>query len=293
MKNRIEIIVVFLLFFVLELAIAQQRPQFSQYFNSPNVINAAFAGSSERHQLGFGFRSQWFGVKDAPTNLYLSYMGNASEKAGLGFSIISDKVYVLSETHLYGDFSYKVTLSESANILLGLKFGGSFLNIDFSKLQIQNDPLYSQNISTGFNPNIGFGFVFRYKKYFIAPSISSLLRGTKIKREGLQPAASNEAPNLYLNIGSHYVLSDNISLTPLILARATEGVPVSIDFTSLFNIYKKVNLGLTYRLEESFGGLFSIDATKNLTFGYSYDYTTSNVGTFSNGSHEFSMQFKL
>ena len=45
---------------------AQQDPQYTQYMYNMNVINPAYAGSSDATSIGILYRDQWEGLEGAP-----------------------------------------------------------------------------------------------------------------------------------------------------------------------------------------------------------------------------------
>ena len=79
--------------------------------------------------------------------------------------------YVLKQTDVYIDYSYRLQISDSTNLYFGLKAGGTFIDIDLNSLGIMNDPVFSENVNR-FNPNVGLGFYLKGEKYYF---ISQLL----------------------------------------------------------------------------------------------------------------------
>jgi len=50
-------------------------------------------------------------------------------------------------------------------------------------------------------------------------------------------------------------------------------------------------LGLGYRTGDALIGMVEYNFTNKLRAGYSYDFTTSDLGTYNNGSHEIMIAF--
>jgi hypothetical protein len=65
------------------------------------------------------------------------------------------------------------------------------------------------------------------------------------------------------------------------------GSPISVDITGMISIQEKTDLGISYRLDESIGAIAIFKYIDWLHFGYAYEYTTSPIGDYSNGTHEF------
>ena len=138
-------------------AFAQQDPSYTLYQYNMNVINPAYAGINETSELNINFRSQWINLKGSPETQSMSFDIPVNDKIGLGLSVINDKVFVLNETDVYIDFSYRVQLTDNTNLFMGFMAGGSCINIDLNSLGIMNDPVFSENVNN-FNPNVCIGF---------------------------------------------------------------------------------------------------------------------------------------
>ena len=78
------------------------------------------------------------------------------------------------------------------------------------------------------------------------------------------------------------------------MLRYVSPAPLQLEFGTKFSWKKMVWTGFTYRSArniESFGAdaasiLIGYTHQNNLSFGYAYDFTTSNLGNYSAGSHE-------
>jgi hypothetical protein len=58
-------------------------------------------------------------------------------------------------------------------------------------------------------------------------------------------------------------------------------------------IYDKLELGATYRLEDSFGAMINFAITPNLRIGYAYDHIVSDLNVTTPSSHEVILLFDL
>jgi hypothetical protein len=69
--------------------------------------------------------------------------------------------------------------------------------------------------------------------------------------------------------------------------------PTSVDLSTNFFFYDKLELGATYRLEDSFGALVNFAITPSLRIGYAYDHIVSDLKIVTPASHEFMLLFDL
>ena len=79
---------------------AQQDPQYTQYMYNMNVINPAYAGSSDATSIGVLYRDQWEGLEGSPKTATMNVHFPAGNNVGFGFSAISDEIGPVSYTHL-------------------------------------------------------------------------------------------------------------------------------------------------------------------------------------------------
>lgn len=68
---------------------------------------------------------------------------------------------------------------------------------------------------------------------------------------------------------------------------------LSLDLNANVLIYEKLEAGIGYRLGDAITGLVNFEVAPGLRIGYAYDYTTSNLGKYNNGSHEIMLLFDL
>ena len=291
MKNLNYIFFVLALSFVVQIN-AQQDPHFGLYKYSMNIINPAFAGIEEELEMLISTRTQWVNFEGSPKTLSFNANMPVGNNLGVGLSIVNDNVFVLDETHLYADISYNISLDRYTELFLGIKAGGSFLNIDLLKLGVTNDPLFSQNTNS-FNPNVGIGFLLKGEKYYASLSAPGLLNNTRYEKEGIQPVEANDRFHMYLGGGYEFEVSDNWKLSPSALIKTAVGSPTSIDLTTTTTYMDLMEVGANYRFSESISAIFTMRLEYWGQIGYVYEHTLSDINKdYSiNGSHEIIFKF--
>lgn len=284
LKKSVKSYLVVLIGFMNITVFGQQDPSFSLYHYNMEVVNPAYAGSGENMELNLNFRKQWSGVDESPQTQAINFSTPINDRIGLGISIVNDNVFVLKETDIYADFSYKLPLNVDTDLFLGLKAGGSMINIDLISLGI-NDPLFSEDVSK-FNPNLGMGAYLRGEKYYINLSVPGLLSSTRYEKEAVLVTKAIDKAHFYMGAGYQISLSESINFTPSFLGKMVGGAPISIDITGMISIQEKTEIGISYRLDESISAIAMFKYVDWLQFGYAYEHTTSPVGDYSSGSHE-------
>ncbi|NER15547.1 type IX secretion system membrane protein PorP/SprF [Leptobacterium flavescens] len=270
---------------------AQQEPVYTLYRYNTGFFNPAALGADDQITFKSNFRSQFVGIDDAPEtqSFYLSLPLN--EKVGIGLTTIVDNVFIEQATSLFASFSYKLQIGYATDLYFGIQAGGTFVSIDFNRLELPLDPLFSQN-ANDFNPNLGIGFYLKNEGYFASLSSPRLLRTDRIDDEsGIVTTANNEL-QIHLSGGYHFNLSDEIVFTPSTLVRFSSEETI-VDITATFKFLDRFEIGANYRADRAFGGLAYLSIQNWLELGYAYETNTSDINTFEDGTHEIGLTFKF
>ena len=148
---------------------AQQESVISFYRQHMNLVNPAYAGMDSVTVATSTLRKQWTGVANAPETQAVSFGTSLGKKVGFGMTVISDKTFIEKQTYFSVDFSYKLKMSETADVYFGIKAGGNSYNVNTSGLEtynVQADPALA-SIST-FNPNVGVGALYKEGPLYVS-----------------------------------------------------------------------------------------------------------------------------
>ena len=278
---------------------AQQDPQFTQYMYNMSVINPAYA-TADQGILNMGglYRTQWVGLEGAPRTASLFAHTPINEKIELGISFTNDNIGdVVEENNVYADFAYVLQVSEDSKLSLGLKAGFTFFNTNFNGFVLQSggvgtDVAFNENINKTF-PNLGVGAFYFTDKYYIGLSAPNLLAAEHLETENGVRALGAQNVHYFLTGGYVFDITEDIKFKPAFMAKGVAGAPFALDITANVLLQEKLEVGLAYRLEDAVSALVNFRVAPNLRIGYSYDYTTSNLGDFSSGSHEIMVLFDV
>ena len=293
-KSIITIIAFTLTFLVSNKAEAQQDPNFTLYNFNMNIINPAYAGTKDSPELNLVYRSQFLGIDDAPRTVSMAYSKNVGRNLGIGISLINDKVFILKQTDVAVDISYKIKLSEQTKLYFGLKAGGGFTNIDLTRAYDGgDDPLFLEN-QDFFNPHVGAGIHVQNKNFYITVSTPNYLKGKRYEKKGNAPTVAIDNSHFYIGTGVNLSISKNLMVTPMFMMRNVEGVPNSYDMGAAFDIHKKVIIGMNYRVKEMISSYTLLDVSDKLKFGVAYDVTMSDLYLVDQrGSIEFIFKYQF
>ncbi|MBL4745780.1 MAG: type IX secretion system membrane protein PorP/SprF [Flavobacteriaceae bacterium] len=276
--------------------ISQQDAQYTQYMYNTVGINPAYAGSRGTTSILALHRSQWVGIEGAPeTQTFSIHTPFSKSKIGLGLSFVNDKLGVVTEQYLNIDISYTIPVSEKGKLAFGIKGVLNMLNVDFTKLTIddESDP-YSSNIDNRFTPNFGVGLYFYTPNYYIGLSVPNILESEHYK-DG-SPLISNlakERMNYYLIGGYVFQITTNMKLKPALLTKYVAGAPLQIDLSLNALFHEKFRIGLAYRWSAALSAMTGFQINENLLIGYAYDWDTTDLVSFDSGSHEVFLRVEL
>jgi type IX secretion system PorP/SprF family membrane protein len=294
MKFILKLFVLFLL--ITESVLGQDAaPNYLMYRYNMNILNPAYAGVSDKTEVGIGFRKQSTDVQEDPTTQYGSFSKAFSNNLGLGLSIVSDNFFISSQTDIVIDMSYKLQLDRFTNLYFGMKAGGAFYAIDFNSLGV-TDPLFSGNEST-FSPLVGVGAYLKGERYYMNISTPNLVlsevQKPKLNSVGdVVSESTKDKFHMYIGGGYRFLVSETIDLTPSFFSRIVTGEEVLLDISATADFSNLVEAGLTYRVDTSVIFSLLLKVINNTHFGYAYEYSTSDFSAMSSGAHEFVVKFQ-
>jgi len=280
---------------------AQQDPQYTQYMYNTQVVNPAYAGSRDALSFGLLYRTQWVGFEGAPKTgtFTVNTPIGALDNMGLGLSIVRDELGPAIETNVNIDYSYSINVSETAELSFGIKAGFDILDVDFTKLNIfdLNDPRFQNNVDNRFQPQIGAGLYYNTDKFYAGLSVPNFLTTKHFESGSLAnttvESVAAERLHYFLIAGYVFDLSENVKFKPATLIKAVSGSPLQWDASANFLLYEKFTVGASYRWSAAVSAMVGFQATDGLFIGFAYDYQSTDIETYSDGSYEVFLRFDV
>ena len=312
MKNFFQIFLLLIGF-----TAAAQDPQFSQYYQAPLYLNPGFTGITPQHRFVANHRIQWPSLPQAFSTYAVSYDLFVNElRSGFGFLFTTDKMGSAGWRTTTGSlmYSYKVKLTENLIFSPGLSFGYGSNGLDRSKLRL-GDGLEYDGISLDPELNklgrqshfdFGSGFLLYSKTWWMGTSFQHMNRPNL--------SVLNEVSRLDVKTSIHGGI--RLSLNGGLIKRSrTSYLTPSFIYRMQGKSFTQLDLGLNYHIDPISVGVWyrgkpfqrtvinsvAQDALilylglyfKNLTIGYSYDFTISEMQTSSGGAHEVSIVYEF
>lgn len=268
-------------------AFAQQLPHFSQYMINDFVMNPAIGGSRPTVEGKSNNRYQWQGITDAPRTYVLSLHGpSKNRKMGFGGYLFTDITGPTRRTGVDLTYSYHLNLNENIKLAFGVAGGLLQFAVDGSKITLRDegDLALSNGIQSVLVPDVSAGFYLYSKKFYVGASAPQLVK-SKLKFFDYSTGKSQLENHFYAMAGYHLLITEDFEFEPSCLVKYNSPVPLQYDIGGRFKYKERIWIGGAYRNLDAVTGLIGFN-WKNLMFGYSYDFTTSNLKNYSTGTHE-------
>jgi len=294
MKSQKYLLSLLLLFVLTEACFSQQKPVISQYMFSGLLLNPAYAGRHEYTSFAAMYRDQWTNVPGAPKlTTFTGQTGYKGRNIGTGFLISEDKIGVHNDLSVYGSYAYYIKFRNGAKFSMGLQGGIDILRSDWTKLTIldQNDPVFAGS-EINYFPNFGTGVFYYTEDFYLGFSVPYILTGKKIQTENYFRDVKHSR-NYYLTAGKVIDLSPKLKFKPSFLLRVEDNMPLAVDLNANLYYDEIIDIGVSYRQGDAIIGILGLQLNKYLKFSYAYDYITSKLTPYTNGSHELMLQYRI
>ena len=309
---------------------SQQQPHYTQYIINGYIINPAITGIENYTDVKFSHRHQCVGMQDAPVTTYFTIhkpLGKQDDRAtptsyemqdenprgryfwqdyesakphhGIGLKIVNDRTGPLNNFGGYVSYAYHLGVSARTSIAVGFEAGARNLSLNRSKLDFGTanpvDPaVYSSNEINQIKPDFGAGVYVYAADYFFGVSAQQMIpQKIYFSDNRVKQQEGRLVPHLFATAGYRFFLSDDISALPSVMGKYISPLPFQFDLNMKLQYRDLFWLGGSYRFQDSFAGMFGLNISNTLNFGYSYDYNVSRLNTVSKGTHEIVIGFLL
>lgn len=294
---------------------AQQLPIFSQYILNGFVVNPAIAGHDGYTSFNTTARQQWLGFSEAPQTYSASWQSRLLQRSykiinnpvrrknmvlpstkgrvGLGAYVINDVNAKVAKTGISFTYAYHIIMNNQ-QLSFGLAAKAFQYRIYKESLSFgeEGDPVLNGDFNTvAYSPDADFGIYFLGFNYFVGVSVSNMLKTSILI--GTNELPDYETPRHYWIMGGYrFAITEDFDLEPSTLLRTSENWNPLGDLTLKLYYSDLYWGGISYRTNKSIVAMVGV-RVEGLYFGYSFDWTLSEIGHFNYGSHEITLSVKL
>ena len=283
---------------------AQQDPQFTQWYMDHVMSNIAAAGQSNLTNINGFYRNQWNGLDRSPVTSLLNVDGKVGFIPGaFGVQFYQDELGHESNMMMKLGYAYSLSpFSNGTTISLGMSvsyfsksFGTEWIAID----EVSLDNAIPQDDQASSAIDLDFGVYISKPKSFYAGISMTHIAETELSEMSITPRR-----HLYAMGGYNYPIDgEALVLRTNILAK-TDLNATAIDMNVNVLYDEMIWAGVSWRPGDAIAPIIGFqylmidkDATnyKEQLFriGYSFDATTSELQSFSSGSHEIFLSYSF
>ena len=274
-----KLVVLIFIFFVSDSLYSQQFPLQSQYQFNYSAINPSIIAENQFTSVRGSFRQQWVGFSENPIatqnlSLYRGFGNN-----GLGVNVFNDETGgAFSKSGLSFSYAHKVIFTDY-DVYFGISGGFAKVNL----LNVSDPSIVNRE---DIMPDVTFGTYLKYDKFRLGVSIPGLLN------ENMELTNSDDnttESNIYTMLSYEYQLNDDLYLYPSALLK-TASENSQLDLNINLKIKDQIWIGGSYRQDFGPSVFVGIDFGKLFSM-YSYDLSTNDAYSYSNGSHELTIGY--
>ncbi|NBP69091.1 MAG: type IX secretion system membrane protein PorP/SprF [Cytophagia bacterium] len=311
------------------LSSGQQRPYYTQYILNPYVSNPALAGIENYWDLKLSYRSQWSGVPGAPQTVYFTAHGpmrllietnktstatksqgikNAARNkiaprkkllphSGFGFSLVTDKAGPVDILTFNAAYAYHLNLTPHTSLSAGASVGLQTIRINADALDFgptnPNDPVSTNGInSSNLKPDMSVGLWIYAPVYFIGIAAQNIIPAeAAYSRDGI--ANGQMVTHASFIAGYKYYINNRLNFIPSAMIRYVRHTPFNFDVNAKLQFEKIGWVGVSYRHNQSVAAMLGMNINQALSFGYTYDFSTSQLKNLNSGAHEVVIGFLI
>ena len=263
------------------------------------TVNPAYAGNREALNFGLLYRTQWVGIDGAPKTGTFTINTPIAYNMGLGLAVVRDELGPAVETNINVDYAYAINLGEESKLSFGIKAGVDLLDVDFTKLNIydDNDPRFQNNIDNKLQPQIGAGIYYNTERFYAGFSVPNFLSTKHFDKASIENTSLETVPkermHYFFIAGYVFDINENLKFKPATLFKMVSGSPLQADVSANFLLYDKLTLGAAYRWSAAMSAMVGFQVSDQIFLGFAYDYQTTELEKYSDGSYELMLRFEL
>ena len=299
----------------------QQQEHHSMYMQNNYLVNPAEGGTDKFIDLKIGYRTQWTGFGNAgntdvaPRTFFLSGHApiNKHETSqegvaqlpfhGVGGAIIGDVIGPFNVTNVKVSYAYHLPIKNDFILSLGAFGGIKQFSVNEDKLEFSSDPTetdpFANSFKNSITPDISLGIWGYSKNYYIGVATFQLLNSKLKIYENIDQQLTNAsesgvlALHHWLTAGYKVKLNEDFFVVPSFVVKYVHNTPLTFDINGKLRYQDKYWVGVSYRRADAVVGLAGFTFKKLIDVGYAYDFTLSNIGNYSGGSHEVILGLRL
>ena len=280
---------------------AQQDPQFTQNMFNKLAVNPGFAGTSNAYCGTLISRQQWMGFEGNPQTNLSSLDAKIRPfdrfNSGVGLTIMQDEIGPEKTFSAKLAYAYHKTIG---NGLLSVGVEGGVYNKNINGDWVtggffgdgSEDPSIPNGEASDLSFDLGVGAYYVTTDYYVGISSTHLTAPSLSGKATRSSFVYSLARHFYVMVDYKISFSSPFVFKPSIFIKSDVS-STQIDVNALLEWNETVWGGFTYRYEDAVAILAGVNVPMidGLKVGVSYDFSTSILNEYNDGSLEFMLGY--
>lgn len=223
---------------------------------------------------------------------------------GIGLTVLNDKTGNFNRFTTYATYAYHLGLNARTNLAAGFSAGITVVGlnadgkIDFGS-GTPSDPALAS--TTGelnkLKPDIGVGLWLYSADYFIGLSAQQVVpQKLAFADDATFKSKGRLVPHVFLTGGFRFMINEDINAVPSLMVKYINGA-FKNDYQAEANLKLQYRdlfwVGGSYRQFDGYAAMVGLNVANTFNIGYAYDFTKTDLRTYSRGTHELMIGFLL
>ena len=290
MKKHLSVLVFISVFLVSN---AQQDYQITHYMFDNVSFNPGYAGMNNNICGTILGRQQWAGFEGSPTTGILNVHAPVEMvRGGIGLTYVNDQLGFEKNNIARLNYSYHLSIG-AGQLGIGASLGILQKSIEAtwqtpSGNPWQQDQSISAEQMSGVVPDFNLGVFYKTNELYLGISTTHI-GGLQMNNLNVQ-----NVHHYWITAGYNYDIMPDIKLRPSLLIKSDASSTImDINVNALYQ--NKFWGGITWRVGDELAPMLgyqhSLGDGSSLRIGYAYGVTTSEIATYSSGSHDIMLNY--
>ena len=279
------------------------RDQWVGFTGAPRTVYATIHGPIGKKDYKTSATSYNIPGENPRGNSYWESYNASEPHHGVGLTVLNDKTGNFNRFTSYATYAYHIGLNATTNLSAGFSAGITVVGLNADgKIDFGSNPSDpALGNATGelnkVKPDLGAGLWLYSANYFVGVSAQQIIPQKLVFVDDATFKTTGKLiPHVFLTGGYRFLVNEDINMIPSVMVKYINGA-----FKNNYQVEGNVKaqyrdlfwLGASYRQFDGYAAMIGLNVANTFNVGYAYDFTKSDLGTYSRGTHEIIIGFLL
>ena len=223
---------------------------------------------------------------------------------GLGLSIVNDKTGNFNRFTSVVSYAYHLGLSPRTNLSAGFAAGFTTIGLNADGKAFfgpdPSDPAIGGAIAgelRKIKPDLSVGLWLYSADYFVGLAAQQVIpQKLSFVDDATLATTGKLIPHTFLTTGFRFLINNDINAIPSVMIKYINGAfrnNYQAEANIKFQYSDLLWVGASYRQFDGYAAMLGINIGNTLNVGYAYDFTKTDLQTYSRGTHEIIVGFLI